>query len=110
MMFKLRNACKNKFNWVETKNVLNKVLEPYKIFTIEGLKSGVNANLKGSFSWGGYIKNTKPDSKFGHTKFEYLTQIPLISLVFTGMIYSILIVVTYPSILFQQVKENLNAK
>ena len=84
--------------------------EPYKLFTADELKKGIKDNLKGSFTWGGYVKNTKPDRKFGHTKFEYLTQIPLIGLLFTGVVCAILIVVTYPSILFQQVKEKLNAK
>ena len=82
--------------------------EPYKLFTVVELKKGIKDNLKGNFTWGGYVKNTKPDSKFGHTKLEYLTQIPFIGLVFTGVVYSILIVVTYPAILFQQIKEKLN--
>ena len=83
---------------------------PYKLFTLEELKKGVRDNLKGSFTWKGYVKNTKPDSKFGHTKFEYLSQIPLVGLLFTVMVYTILIVITYPSILFQQIKGKLNAK
>lgn len=89
------------------------LLEGCYLFSSQDLKETLDwcyDNLKGSFTWGGYVKNTKPDSKFGHTKLEYLTQIPFIGLVFTGVVYAILIVVTYPSILFQQVKEKLNAK
>ena len=104
MMFKLRNVCKNKFNWVETKNVLESYLEPYKLFTMKELKQGVKDNLRGNFTWSGYVKNNKPDSKFGHTKFEYLTQVPLIGLVFTALVYIVLIVITYPCILLQQIK------
>ena len=36
--------------------------EPYKLFTVGDLKKGIKDNLKGNFTWGGYVKNTKPDT------------------------------------------------
>ena len=103
-------VCKNRFNSLKEIFGMKFDFEPQNLFTVGELKKCIKDNLKGNFTWGGYVKNTKPDSKFGHTKLEYLTQIPFIGLVFTGVVYAILIVVTYPAILFQQIKEKLNAK
>ena len=79
--------------------------EPYKglfnFFSIEDVKK----NLKGYFTYKGYVKNTKPDSKFGHNKADYLAQIPLFGLVFCFTIDLLIIVFVVPSIFIQQLRD-----
>ena len=80
--------------------------EPYKLFTLEDVKNGIKSNLRGKFTWESYVKNSNPDHKFGHNKFKYITQLPILGLVFVTLLYIPLVLVVYPSIFVQQLKES----
>ena len=80
-------------------------LQPYKLFTKKDVGVFIKQNLRGSFTWTGYVKNNKPDPKFGHTRFEYFLQIPVIGIL--GMLCGIAVVtpIIYYGIFIQQIKE-----
>ena len=80
-------------------------LQDYKLFTKKDVGVFIKQNLRGSFTWNGYVSRNKPDRKFGHTRFEYFLQIPVIGIL--GMLCGIAVVtpIIYCSIFIQQIKE-----
>lgn len=57
----------------------------------------IKDNLKnGKWTWNGYIKQKKPDVKFGHNTFDYVCQIPVVGLVFMLMLEVFVYLICYP--------------
>ena len=46
-------------------------LQPYKLFNKKDVGVFIKQNLRGSFTWNGYVSRNKPDHKFGYNKFDY---------------------------------------
>ena len=68
----------------------------------------IKLNMNGSFTWKGYVSKNKPDHKFGHTKFEYFLQIPVIGMLGAMCIILAATPIIYFSIFIQQIKECCN--
>lgn len=80
-------------------------LKPYKLFCTKDVLKYIKWNLTGSYTWKGYVRNNKPDHKFGHTRFEYVLQIPLLGVLITLVGSILLIPIIYTGIFIQQIKE-----
>lgn len=80
-------------------------LQDYKLFNKKDVGVFIKQNLRGSFTWNGYVSRNKPDHKFGYNKFDYFLQIPVIGAV--GLLCGVVVVtpVIYCGIFIQQIKE-----
>ncbi len=62
-------------------------------------------NLSGHFTYKGYVRNTRPDVKFGHNNLGYVCQIPVVGLIVGGSITLLIECVVSPFVLYQKIKE-----
>lgn len=53
-------------------------------------------NLKGSWTWPGFVAHSRPDCKFGYSKFNYVAQIPIVGLCFILALAVLFYLILYP--------------